>query len=73
VKGLVAAPHGDWLASAGNGGTLLVWDMTRGTCAAMRQLGGAVSACARGLDGRVLVATGDQGVYLFDLVRGEAL
>jgi WD40 repeat protein len=67
------APDGRTLASGGQDGTVVVWDVaTRRARAPLRGHTGAVRGLSFSPDGKVLATAGDDGtVRLWDLVTGE--
>ncbi|MGH3772043.1 MAG: WD40 repeat domain-containing protein [Pseudonocardiaceae bacterium] len=75
VYSLVAAPDGSWLASAGDGGEVRVWDPTTGT--ARHTLAGhthPVRALVVAPNGAWLASTGDDGqIRIWDPTTGVPL
>ena len=73
IQALAFSADGAWLASAGDEGTLSVWDAARGVQVAQwYQEGMDWSALAFSPDGRVLAAGGDLGrIVRFELVPQE--
>jgi WD40 repeat protein len=63
VTSLCYSPHGDSLASAGDDGTVRIWDRKSGkTCAILRDSDGPLRCVAYSPDGRRLAAAGDDGM-----------
>jgi WD40 repeat protein len=63
VTSLCYSPNGDSLASAGDDGTVRIWDRMSGeTCAALRDSDGPMRCVAYSPDGRRLAAGSDDGM-----------
>jgi hypothetical protein len=75
VSALAVAPDGSWLASAGDGGEVWIWDLVTGTARHILLTGrtGAARALAVAPDGSWLASAGEgREVWIWDLVTGTA-
>ena len=72
VLALAVAPNGSWLASAGDGGEVLIWDLAAGTVRhTLTGHAGAVRALVVAPDGSWLASAGsDQQVRIWDTATG---
>jgi WD40 repeat protein len=68
VWALAADPAGHWLASAGDDGTVRLWDPIAGTSVAGLRVDGAVRTCIAVGSTGLIAAGGPRGLYLFQLV-----
>jgi WD40 repeat protein len=75
VSALVAAPNGSWLASAGYGGEIWIWDPATGTIRhTLTAHARGVSALVVAPDGSWLASADDGGeLRIWDSITGTAL
>jgi WD40 repeat protein len=74
VLGLAFSADGGHLASAGNDGSLRVWDLRSGSARVLREGGGFLFAADLSADGARAAAIGEEGiVYVYDVATGDQL
>jgi hypothetical protein len=72
VSAVALSPNGRFLASSGDGGTVVLWDVTNGSILQRLTIRNSTpSVSIQGIafspDGRVLASVNDRGLYLWDL------
>jgi hypothetical protein len=65
VWAVAIAPDSRWLATAGDDGTVRIWDVASGNHSAMTRVEQAVTACSWSPCGAALVVGGNGGLYQF--------
>ena len=70
ITALALSPDGKQLATAGDAGTVLLWDIS-GKKQRQFRAGGAVTALAYSPDGKRLATVGPEGAVLWNLTRDE--
>ncbi len=74
VLGLAFSADGGHLASAGNDGSLRVWDLRSGSARVLRKGGSFLFAADLSADGARAAAIGEEGiVYVYDVATGDQL
>jgi WD40 repeat protein len=72
VNAVAVGPDGSWLASAGNDGTVRLWNVADGGSTVVIRVDGPLFGCAVFPDGRCVAAVGSAGIYLFTYRPGRA-
>ena len=65
VTAVAIAPDGTWLASAGSEGSIRIWAVAAAAASAVARVDGSLNDCRWSLNGQILAAAGDAGIYLF--------